>query len=282
MTERAVWRQVAPSAAPWREVRWRRPAGGAVVAWLLLLGLHGCAANPHGQTVAFLRADEHTVAAGQYVVMPPDAVTIHAPVAPEVDGVTRQVRPDGKITLRLLGEVDVAGLTTEQIAEKLRAQLARYYVEPEVAVDVVRYGSQFIYVFGEVVHPGRRIYTGRDTLLSVLAEARPTFLAWRSRVRVVRPAADEAGRKVIIVNLDQMVRGGQVEQNVLLQPGDVIEVPPTPLAWAGLRVRELLFPITPVVEAYEAPARAVDAHRIYEDEWGRPDEPRRRTFSGFP
>ena len=252
-----------------------RPRGSCVLAWIgiaLAAGVStGCAGNRHGQLLAFLQAHEQAVSTGHYTVMPPDAITIHAPVAPEIDGAMQQVRPDGKIALRLLGEVDVAGLTTAQIAEKVQKQLSRYYVDPEVVVDVARYASQFYYVFGQVRAPGPKPYTGRDTLLRALAQAQPSFLAWRSQIRVVRPSVDEDGQKAIVVDLDHMVRSGQVAQDILLQPGDIIEVPPTPLAWIGLRVRELLYPVEPIVDVYEQPAQMVDTTHVYEDEFGSGD-----------
>lgn len=250
----------------WNAWAWTLPLAVALAAVPFLAG---CASSSHGDLVAFLRAHEDAVGTAQYTVMPPDAITVHSPVAPEIDGTTVRLRPDGKIVLRLLGEVDVAGLTTEQVADKLQRQLARYYVDPEVVVDVAAFNSQFYYVFGEGVgSAGRRAYTGRVTLLGALADAGLNSLAWRSQIRVVRPSADEENRKTIIVDLDHMVRSGEVEQNFLLQPGDIIEVPPTPLAWVGLRVRELLYPVGPVVNAYAAPMRPVDATHTYEDEFG--------------
>jgi polysaccharide export outer membrane protein len=228
-----------------------------------LLLTTGCAST-HQQLVSFLRSNEAAVSTGHYTVNPPDVIAIHAPGAKEIDGVVQRVRPDGKVALRLLGEVQIAGLTTQEIAEKLKAQLSRYYIEPEVVVEVSGYRSQSYYVFGEVGSPGPKRYTGRDTLLRALAEARPTFLAWRSQVRVVRPASDEEPAKTIVVDLDRMVRTGETDQNILLQPGDIIEVPPTPLAWIGLRVRELLYPVSPAIEAYESPLELLRASDEYE------------------
>lgn len=228
-------------------------------------GLTSGCATTHGQIVAFLRSHETATATGHYTVYPPDAVTVHAPHAPEIDGTTQTVRPDGKISLRLLGEVQVAGLTTGEIADKLRTQLARYYVEPEVVLEVAQYRSQFYYVFGQVAAPGPRAFTGRDTLLRALAHARPTFLAWTTQIRVVRPSANALERRVVTVDLDRIVHEGDASQDFLLQPGDIIEVPPTPLAWLGLRVRELFFPIEPVVDTYVRPAQTIHATNDYQD-----------------
>jgi hypothetical protein len=148
--------------------------------------------------------------------------------------------------------------------------LSRYYIEPEVVVEVNAYRSQNYYVFGEVGAPGPKPYTGRDTLLRALAEARPTFLAWRSQIRVVRPAPDGGPSTTIVVNLDKMIRSGKADQNVLLQPGDIIEVLPTPLAWVGLRVRELLYPVSPVLEMYASPVEALETNEEYRSRGARP------------
>ncbi|MFH1746373.1 MAG: polysaccharide biosynthesis/export family protein [Planctomycetota bacterium] len=263
--------------------RYSRPLTGMVALALLVSVIPGCAPTKHGQLTAFLRAHEQTVSTGHYTVMPPDAVLIHAPIAPEIDGAIERVRPDGKVALRLLGEVDVAGLTTEQIAAKLSKLLARYYVAPEVVVNVASYASQCYYIFGEVASPGARQFSGRDTLLYALAQAQPTFLAWRSQIRIMRPDPESGERQTIIVDLDQMVQAGDLQKNILLQPGDIIHVPPTPLAWVGLRIRELLYPVQPLADAYNTPADFLDSTHAYEyefnydgDPWNRPRSRRSR------
>ena len=246
-----------------RTFPFRLCAGAMCLGTLLVVA--GCAGTTHQQMSAFLRAHEAPVSTGHYTVNPPDAIAIHAPGAQEIDGVVQRIRPDGKVSLRLLGEVHVAGLTTQEIAEKLQKQLARYYIEPEVVVEIAGYRSSQYFVFGEVTSPGPRPYSGRDTLLKALSEACPTFLAWRSQIRVTRPDPETGESKTIIVDLDKMVREGNVEQNILLQPGDIIEVPPTPLAWVGLRVRELLYPVTPALRAWESPAQALDTYDTYQE-----------------
>ena len=244
--------------------RLRSTAPAGIFAPLIVLSLATGCSSTHGQMAAFLRTHDAPMAAGSYTVRPPDSITIHAPGATEIDGIQQRVRPDGKVSLRLLGEVQVAGLTTQAIAEKLRAQLSRYYVEPEVVVEVGEYASQSYYVFGEVRHPGPKPFTGRDGLLKALAEAVPTFLAWRSQIRVVRPDPTGENSSVIVVDLDKMIRTGKADQDVLLQPGDIIEVPPTPLAWLGHRVREVLYPVEPAVSTYVRPAEAIRAQNTYE------------------
>jgi hypothetical protein len=66
-----------------------------------------------------------------------------------------------------------------------------------------------------------------------------------------------------------MVRNGDTAQNVLLQPGDIIDVPPTPLAWVGQRVRELLYPVTPAIRLWDSPSDALETY----DDYGGGDRP---------
>src|SRR5690606_24323074 len=127
------------------------------------------------------------VSAAEYRVAPPDTIMISCAQAPEIDGEVQRIRTDGKIGLRLLGEVKMAGLTTAEAADKLERMLSRYYTNPSVNVRVTDQRSKFFYVFGQVQAAGPQYYTGRDTLLHALAMAQPTFLGWMSQVKVVRP-----------------------------------------------------------------------------------------------
>jgi polysaccharide export outer membrane protein len=225
--------------------------------------------------VSFLKAHEHVVSAGDYSLAPPDIIRVAAPIAPEVDGGVHMIRTDGKISLKLLGEVKLAGLTTQEAAVKLESLLNKYYVDAKVNIEVAGYQSKHIYVMGEVGSPGPRPYTGRDSFLDVVSRARPTFLAWKAKVEIIRPDPVEGKRKKLVLDYDKMVREGDLTANVLLQEGDVVYVPPTPLAWVGLRVRELLFPMQPVLEAYSGPARAISATDVYQDNDDDNDDDRR-------
>ncbi len=239
---------------------WGAQAGLATV----LLCVVGC--NTHRDDFKqFLRSQEHTVSAGDYRVAPPDVISLHSPIAPEIDGAVRRVRPDGKIALRLLGEVYVAGLTPREISQKVTRLLARYYVEPEVVVDVASFASQYHYVFGEVLSPGPKRSTGRDTLLTVLADARPNKFAWRSQIKVTRPGTPDEDPATLVINLDEMIKTGDSRQDVLIQPGDIIEVPPTPLAWVGHQVRAVLYPVEPIYNAYVYPADFLEANDTYNE-----------------
>ena len=238
---------------------------GVLALTSLTLASSGCASTPD-QKSHFLRASEQVVASGSYRITPPDLIRIHCPIAPEIDGVVQRVRPDGKIALRLLGEVQIVGLTTQEASDKIATLLEQYYVDPDVVVNISGYASHFYYIFGEVASPGPRPYTGRDTLIRALAEARPNTFAWKSQIRITRPGSTAEDRSTIIVNLDEMLASGRNDQDVLLQPGDIIEVPPTPIAWVGHQVRALMYPVTPILDAYETPTDFIEANDTYNEQ----------------
>jgi len=229
----------------------------AVLA-LLVCG-PGCSQAKYEDLQHFAQAHTQDVGDTSYRVEPPDIVAISSPTCPEIDNEIQQLRSDGKISLRLLGEVKVSGLTPRELAAKLEDLLRRYYNSPQVNVQVAGYESRRVYVFGQVASAGKHPYTGRDTLLDVLARSGPTSLAWGSQVKVIRPSAAPDERHEIVVDVDKMMQSGDMQNNFLLKEGDIVYVPPTPLAWVGLRVRELLWPFEPVMSTYDYTVQVKDA-----------------------
>ena len=220
---------------------------GLLVAGHLAV-VSGCQSDDR-EINAFIHDWEASVSGTIDVVQPPDAIEIYSPDAPEIDGEVQTIDSAGKVSLRLIGQVKVAGMTTVEIARKLEAILSKYYSDPTVRVRIAQRRSRRIYVFGEVGRSGPFPYTGRDTVLSVLAKANLSFLAWKSQIKVIRPSHDEQERHVIVVDADKIMQKGDLEMNVLLEEGDIIYVPPTPLAWLGLRTREIMFPARQVTQA---------------------------------
>jgi protein involved in polysaccharide export with SLBB domain len=237
---------------------------------VVLLGmLTGCASRGPDQTsvLSFLRDHEHQVSAIEYRVGIPDAVALSAPSVPEIDRTRARVQPDGKITLDLIGEVSIVGMTAKEIAAKLEVLASRYYVDPQISVRVAEYASKKYYVTGQVFAQGPRVYTGRDTLLDAVLQSGVNFMSWTGRVTVTRPSRDAAPPEQLRVDVYDMIRNGRWDKNILLEPDDIVYVPATPLAWVGLRLREVLFPVSPVVEAYQAPARVLDADYMYSSDY---------------
>lgn len=242
----------------------RRIGGLALLVAAMLYAIIGTGCGPSdGEINAFVHDYEADVTGGEYIVQPPDTMEITSPNCPEVDGETPTVNADGKITLKLVGDVKVAGLTPIEIARKLEANLQRFYQRPVCSVRVIDRRSKRIYVFGEVDGTGPHPYTGRDTVLSILGKARPTFSAWADRVHVIRPSHEDGKRHVIVVNANDIIKRGNLEKNFHLLEGDILYVPPTPLAYVGQKLQELLQPMQPAAQTVIAPGFAMSSADTY-------------------
>jgi polysaccharide biosynthesis/export protein len=239
--------------------RWLHVAPAAA-----LLALTGCASR-YDDLKVFVQRHEQDVAASEYVIEPPDALVIASPTCPELEGQAQVVGPDGKITLPLLGEVKVTDLTPREVAARLKELLSVYYTDPDVTVRVVGHESKKIFVFGEVSSIGTLPFTGRDSVLDVLAMCRMTRYAWGAQVKIIRPGPSEQERHDIVVDVDHMMETGDTRGNVLLQEGDIVYVPLTPLAWVGMRIQDLLFPFQSAAQAYSMPAAFMGANDYYQD-----------------
>lgn len=232
----------------------------------------GCAAS-NTDMLHFLREHEHEVSAIDYRIGIPDSIGISAPQIQEIDGEVQGIQPNGKITLRLLGDVKVVGMTAKEVAAKMEVLASRYYTDPKISARVVSFASKHYYVHGEVSGNGPRRYTGRDTLLDSVFQSGSNFLSWTSRVTVTRPAHGDTPVRTITVDIDKMLKTGDWSQNILLEPNDVVYVPPTPIAWLAKRIQEILFPVSPVLSAYTAPLQFANTDDAYRDQR---DENRRR------
>lgn len=230
------------------------------------LALVGCGPNDH-EINAFVHDWEASTTGTEHVILPPDIIEVTSPTAPEIDHETHVVGADGKISLRLIGQVKVAGLTPVDVARKIEKLLSTYYVDPTVNVRIVKNGSKRIYVLGQVARGGQLPYTGRDTVLSVLTQAQPTFLAWKDQIKVIHPSHDGKKRHTLTVDYFKIAEQGDLSLNVILEDGDIIYVPPTPLAWVGLRIQELLFPAQPVAQTFILPGQTkVSYDTLYTDD----------------
>lgn len=241
-------------------------SGKSILALFTALStLSGCASS-NKDALHFLREHEHEVAAIEYRVGIPDGIAVSAPRVLEIDGETQRIHPDGKISLRLLGDVKVVGMTAKEIAAKLEVLLSRYYVDPKVSVRVISHESKKYYVYGQTSNVGPQPFTGHDTLLDAVIRSGTTFFSWTSRVKVIRPAHGDTPVRTLEVDVDQMVKGGDWTNNILLEPDDMVYIPPTPAAWCGLRVREFIYPFVPAAQAYTFPAQVKSLEDAYDED----------------
>jgi polysaccharide biosynthesis/export protein len=158
----------------------------------------------------------------EYVIGPEDV--LHIAVWKENDlTATLPVRPDGKISLPLLDDVQAAGLTPKQLADSVTEKLRKYIADPRVTVVVTAINSKRIYLVGEVLHAGATPMLPNMTVLQALSSAGLNQFANTKRIYVLRTANGK--QQKLPVNYRKLVKGEEIEQNYLLQPGDTIVVP---------------------------------------------------------
>ena len=144
---------------------------------------------------------------------------------------TPTVQTGGTVTLPLLGEVEVAGLTVPEIKEKLTELLGRdYLVRPQVEVTVKEYQSQFVTVLGEVVSPGRKPLRGRTRLVDVLVDAGGFSPRASGEVTVTRAGRHVRGRHQdahAALRVGLAHRGGAGGLETTLRHGDIVSACPS-------------------------------------------------------
>lgn len=137
---------------------------------------------------------------------------------------TVPVRPDGKITLPLLNDVQAAGMTPMELAGVIREELKKYITNPQVTVSVTEINSRRVYVTGEVTKAGAYQLLPHMTVLQALSGS-GGFTAF-ARVKNIYVLRTENGKPAKIpFNYKEAITGRNPEQNIELQPGDVIVVP---------------------------------------------------------
>lgn len=196
--------------------------------WLIACALGGLA---YGQNPAATNAaPSGSTAQGQqqapnsqtYVIGAQD--TLHVSVWKEPDlTATLPVRPDGKISMPLLNDVQAAGLTPMQLADSLTEKLKKYVTDPRVTIVVTAMNSQHIFVLGEVQHAGSMPLTPGMTVLQALASAGFSQFANTKKIYILR---EDSGKQLKLpFNYKQVIKGQDMAQNISLRPGDTIVVP---------------------------------------------------------
>jgi polysaccharide export outer membrane protein len=203
-----------------------------LLALLVVLGLaqagdsqKGAGSKPASGPAGASQEQKDLAAKGEstYVIGPEDVLDIK--VWKEAD-ISRSVpvRPDGKISLPLLNDVQAAGLEPMQLQAVITAGLKKFISDPQVTVIVMQINSRRIYVLGEVARPGAFPMLPNMTVLQALSAAGGfSQFAKLSAIYVLRT---ENGHQVTLpFNYKEVVRGGRPEQNIALKPGDTVVVP---------------------------------------------------------
>ena len=158
-----------------------------------------------------------------YVIGPQDVLDINVWKEPDMTRVV-PVRPDGKISLPLINDVQAAGSTPTQLAADITTKLKKFLTDPQVTVIVTAINSQRIYVMGEVLRAGAFPLIPGMTVLQALANAGGfTTFADVKKIHVLRTVNGK--RAELPFNYREVLKGGNEDQNIKLQPGDTVVVP---------------------------------------------------------
>ena len=200
-----------------------------IVASLIVCGSEGMAQS-NTSKMATPATNEHMsektslIVTPDYIFGPEDVLEIT--VWRNVDlSKTVTVRPDGKISLPLIGDVSAVGKTTVQLADDISSKLKDYKENPQVSILVKEVNSYAIYVLGEVTHPGKFPLKSKTTLLQAITVAGGfTPTAARNKIVVFRFTKD-GGQGKLKASYDDIVLRDGSNQNIEMKPGDQIVVP---------------------------------------------------------
>ena len=169
-------------------------------------------------------SSSYQVNPAEYVIGPDDMLAINVWKETEISR-TVQVRPDGKISLPLAGEIQAAGLQPLQLQQQIADKLKSFISDPEVTVIVQEVRSKKFNVIGEVQRPGTYALSNSSTVLDAIALAGGfKDFAKQTKIYVLR-VQPNGSRTRIPFNYKKVVKGRHMEENVPLQSGDTIVVP---------------------------------------------------------
>ena len=176
-----------------------------------------------GSNAAVGQPSSLTDESGNYVIGAMDILDISVWKEPEISRRV-PVRPDGKISLPLLNDIEAAGLTPMRLQERITEGLKKFVTAPQVTVTVLEINSKRIFVLGEVARKGALPMLPNMTVLQAISSAGGFGqFANTKKIYVMR---NENGKQVTFpFNYNEVIKGNRPEQNFILKPGDTIVVP---------------------------------------------------------
>jgi polysaccharide biosynthesis/export protein len=161
--------------------------------------------------------------AQDYVIGPQDVLGVVFWREPEMSGDVT-VRPDGKISLPVIGELQAAGLHPDVLQKQIATAATKYLADPNVAVVVRAINSRRVFVTGKVTTPGSHPLTGPLTVMQSIALAGGlTEYADSKNITVLRMRDGQS--QILRFNYKDVAKGKNTDQNILLLPGDTVVVP---------------------------------------------------------
>jgi polysaccharide export outer membrane protein len=158
-----------------------------------------------------------------YIIQPGDLLTVSVWTEKDLQG-EYAVRPDGGINLPLAGEIVAAGKTIEQLQKDIAAKLVKYVPDPVVTATVKQSQGNKIYVVGKVYKPGEFASNRTIDVMQALSMAGgPNPYAAVNKIKIIRRVNGE--QKIFYFKYSRVEKGKDLEQNIVLQGGDIVVVP---------------------------------------------------------
>jgi len=173
--------------------------------------------------VAAQAASASAPASEEYEIGPQDVLNVNVWKENELSGQVA-VRPDGKISLPLLNDIQAAGSTPTQLGKMITEKLKQYVTDPRVTVTVVQMNSRRIFLMGEVARAGALPMLPNMTLMQALASA-GGFSPYANLKKMYLLRVENGKQTKIPINYKALISGSAPEQNIALKPGDTIVVP---------------------------------------------------------
>ena len=195
-----------------------------VVVIIAFLGSMAACSQPSREIV-----EEAGSAKKEFLLGPEDVLDIVVWKNEDLSQKAVVVRPDGMISMPLIGEITAGGLTANQLASQIASRLKEFKERPAVTVSVKEVNSYYVYVLGEVGKPGKYQLKSHATVLQAVAVANGfTVYAKKNKMKVLRQMQGEDGKTHEIripARYDDLVSGSGEIGDFVLKTGDVIVVP---------------------------------------------------------
>jgi polysaccharide biosynthesis/export protein len=193
-------------------------------------------------TIAFASKDMDPM---RYTLGPDDEIEITVMRHPEFSD-KYPINLEGSIQYKFVGDVKVAGMTKKELEDKVKELISAYVINPEVNVTITEYRSKVMYIIGEVGAPGK-YYMRADQIPireALVTAGLPTLSASMRKSRLITP--DQSGQaKTRYVDVFALLYEGDLRQNVIMHPNEVLYIPATVMA----KVFRVISPVTSVAGA---------------------------------
>ena len=178
----------------------------------------------------------------EYVLGPGDQIAIHVEDMDDISAKSIRIDPSGYIDLPLAGRTEAAGLTIEQLRTALTTKLSKFITTPDIALNVVESASQPVSVVGQVNNPGVHQLGGSRRLLEVISlsgglkpDAGPVVIVTRDprwgAIQGGHARLDPNGYSIARFSLDSLITASNPDDNIVIQPNDVVSVPKAELIY---------------------------------------------------